>query len=62
VGGVDLGRGTGLSGLADRAAAIDGRLEIDSRPGLGTIVRAGLPCPALAPGRGLGATASAPDE
>jgi signal transduction histidine kinase len=44
VGGADLGRGTGLRGLAERVAAIDGRLEIDSRPGEGTIVRAGLPC------------------
>jgi signal transduction histidine kinase len=45
VGGADLDRGTGLRGLADRVAAIDGRLEIDSEPGQGTIVRAGLPCP-----------------
>jgi signal transduction histidine kinase len=44
-GGADLDRGTGLRGLADRVAAIDGRLEIDSKAGQGTIVRAGLPCP-----------------
>jgi signal transduction histidine kinase len=45
VGGADLARGTGLRGLADRVAAIDGRLEIDSKPGHGTIIRADLPCP-----------------
>ena len=51
VGGADLNRGTGLHGLADRMAAIDGGLEIDSRRGQGTIVRAGLPCPEPTPGR-----------
>jgi signal transduction histidine kinase len=60
VGGADLGQGTGLGGLAERVAAIGGRLEIDSKPGQGTIVRAGLPCPE--PARALGATVSAPDE
>jgi len=51
VGGADLGRGTGLRGLADRVAAIDGRLEIDSKPGHGTIVRAGLPSQRAPEGR-----------
>ena len=37
--------GTGLRGLADRVAALDGRLEIDSKPGQGTMVRATIPCP-----------------
>ncbi|MGH3478853.1 MAG: sensor histidine kinase, partial [Nocardioidaceae bacterium] len=37
VGGADLDRGAGVRGLADRVAAIDGRLEIDSKPGRGTI-------------------------
>jgi signal transduction histidine kinase len=54
VGGARPSRGTGLRGLADRVAAIDGRLEIDSKPGRGTIVRAGLPCPEPARGRGFG--------
>jgi signal transduction histidine kinase len=54
-------RGTGLRGLAYRVAAIDGRLEIDSTP-QGTIVRARLPCPDAARGRGPGATVSAPDQ
>ena len=53
VGGADLDRGTGLHGLADRVGAIDGRLEIDSKPGQGTIVRAGLPCPEPTRGRDL---------
>jgi signal transduction histidine kinase len=53
VGGADPDRSTGLRGLADRVAAIDGRLEIDSEPGQGTIVRAGLPCSEPAPSRDL---------
>jgi signal transduction histidine kinase len=42
-GGADLARGTGLRGLAERVAAIGGRLEIESGPGRGTLVRARLP-------------------
>ncbi|WP_338071055.1 sensor histidine kinase [Actinomadura bangladeshensis] len=34
----------GLSGLADRAATIDGMLIVDSPPGGPTIIRADLPC------------------
>jgi signal transduction histidine kinase len=44
VGGADPSRGTGLRGLADRLAALDGRLEVESRPGEGTVVRAEVPC------------------
>jgi signal transduction histidine kinase len=44
VGGADPAAGTGLRGLADRLAALDGRLEVDSPPGQGTIVRAKVPC------------------
>jgi PAS domain S-box-containing protein len=43
VGGADLGRGSGLQGLCDRVAAVNGMLHIDSRPGTGTVVRAWLP-------------------
>jgi signal transduction histidine kinase len=43
VGGADIGRGTGLRGLIDRLAAIDGRLDVDSEPGQGTTVRASIP-------------------
>jgi len=43
VGGVDPKRGSGIVGLRDRAAAIGGRLEVES-DGHGTVVRADLPC------------------
>jgi signal transduction histidine kinase len=44
VGGADATRGTGLRGLADRVAALDGQLRIDSPTGGGTTVRAYIPC------------------
>lgn len=44
VGGVDTARGTGLRGLADRLAAVDGVLHIHSPAGGGTRIRAELPC------------------
>ena len=44
VGGADPASGTGLRGLADRLAALDGRLEVHSPPGGGTVVRANIPC------------------
>jgi signal transduction histidine kinase len=43
VGGADP-NGSGLRGLADRVAALDGRLRIDSPAGAGTRVTAELPC------------------
>src|SRR3954468_18528867 len=43
-GGADPRRGTGLRGLADRVEALDGRLQVTSRPGEGTTIRADLPC------------------
>jgi signal transduction histidine kinase len=43
VGGADPVGGTGLQGLADRIAALDGRLEVESPPGGGTTVRARIP-------------------
>src|SRR5919202_1769890 len=43
VGGADPSAGTGLRGLADRLAALDGRLEVHSPPGRGTLVRANIP-------------------
>jgi PAS domain S-box-containing protein len=42
-GGAELRPGSGLQGLCDRIAAIDGTLTIDSTPGAGTVVRARLP-------------------
>ena len=44
VGGADPAAGTGLRGLADRLAALDGRLEVQSPPGGGTVIRANIPC------------------
>jgi signal transduction histidine kinase len=44
VGGADPENGTGLRGLADRLAVLEGRLEIDSERGRGTTVRAQIPC------------------
>jgi signal transduction histidine kinase len=44
VGGADERAGTGLQGLADRVAALDGTLRILSPPGVGTVVTAELPC------------------
>jgi signal transduction histidine kinase len=44
VGGADESTGTGLRGLADRVAALDGTLRISSPPGRGTVVRAEFPC------------------
>jgi signal transduction histidine kinase len=43
VGGADFWGGTGLQGLRDRVAAVDGTLQIDSAPAAGTVVRARLP-------------------
>jgi signal transduction histidine kinase len=42
-GGADVAAGSGLRGLADRVGALDGELEVDSRAGSGTTVRASLP-------------------
>ena len=43
-GGARIGAGSGLSGLADRVAALDGRLMLDSPLGAGTTLTAELPC------------------
>jgi PAS domain S-box-containing protein len=43
VGGADPTAGSGLRGLADRVAALDGALTVESEPGAGTTVRATLP-------------------
>jgi signal transduction histidine kinase len=44
VGGADPARGTGLAGLARRAASVDGIFEIDSPPGGPTLLTVDLPC------------------
>ena len=43
-GGASIDAGSGLRGLADRVAALDGRLLLDSPSGSGTLVRVELPC------------------
>ena len=43
-GGADPAAGSGLRGLADRLAALDGGLEVISPPGAGTVLRAEIPC------------------
>jgi signal transduction histidine kinase len=43
VGGADAGRGSGLRGLADRVASLDGTLSLDSPAGGGTRLRAEIP-------------------
>jgi signal transduction histidine kinase len=44
IGGAPARGGSGLTGLADRVAALGGRLTITSPPGGGTTIRADLPC------------------
>jgi signal transduction histidine kinase len=44
VGGADPALGTGLRGLADRAASVDGHFEVWSPIGGPTVIRAELPC------------------
>ena len=43
IGGAEAARGSGLRGLADRVAALDGTLSLDSPAGCGTCVRAEIP-------------------
>ncbi|HET6869622.1 MAG TPA: PAS domain-containing protein [Solirubrobacteraceae bacterium] len=43
VGGAEVRPGSGLQGLRDRIASVNGSLTIDSHPGAGTILRARLP-------------------
>jgi signal transduction histidine kinase len=44
IGGADPARGTGLRGLADRLAVLEGRLEVESAKGEGTTITASIPC------------------
>ncbi|WP_418957257.1 sensor domain-containing protein [Streptomyces tritici] len=43
-GGADPGRGSGLTGLADRVAVLDGTLTISSPSGGPTLIRVEIPC------------------
>jgi signal transduction histidine kinase len=42
-GGADPTKGSGLRGLTDRVAALEGTLEVDSPPGEGTRITAEIP-------------------
>jgi len=44
VGGADASQGTGLRGMADRLAALDGRVSVVSPEGQGTHISARIPC------------------
>jgi signal transduction histidine kinase len=44
IGGAVPGHGSGLRGLADRVAALDGSLEVNSSAAAGTTVTATIPC------------------
>ena len=48
-GGADPAAGSGLRGLQDRLAAVDGTLTVESPPGGGTQLRGRLPCAAPRP-------------
>ncbi len=48
IGGADPSRGSGLRGLSDRVAAVDGALEVQSPPGEGTLLKARIPVRVLA--------------
>jgi signal transduction histidine kinase len=54
VGGADLSAGSGLRGLHDRVAALDGALQVDSPAGGGTRITAEIPL--APPARGGSAT------
>ena len=64
-GGARLDRGSGLLGLQDRVAAMNGVLDVESPPGGGTTLTATLPRPSPAavsqpaPGPRAGSTRSA---
>ncbi|HJP66874.1 MAG TPA: ATP-binding protein, partial [Actinomycetota bacterium] len=45
IGGADPTKGSGLRGLSDRVAVVDGTLEIDSPAGGGTTLRCRIPVP-----------------
>jgi signal transduction histidine kinase len=48
IGGADPSRGSGLRGLADRVAVVDGTLDVESPPGGGTRLKVRIPVRVLA--------------
>jgi signal transduction histidine kinase len=57
-GGADERKGSGLQGLRDRVAALDGRFMVISEPGEGTLIRARIPCRSKRPAAEAHAEAS----
>jgi signal transduction histidine kinase len=49
VGGADASRGSGLLGLTDRVAVVNGTFNVHSPPGQGTALRCVVPVPAVVP-------------
>jgi signal transduction histidine kinase len=43
-GGADMANGSGLRGLADRVAALDGQFVVSSDANGGSVIRAEIPC------------------
>ena len=43
VGGADPANGSGLRGLKDRVDALDGKIELESPPGVGTTLTVEIP-------------------
>jgi PAS domain S-box-containing protein len=62
IGGADPSRGTGLRGLADRVAALDGTLTAQSPAGGGTRVRAEIPLSDIVSATGLPDTTIVSDQ
>lgn len=53
LGGVHLG----MTGMSERLQIVGGHLDVESTPGVGTVIRATVPCPptAVGPLRAIGA-------
>jgi signal transduction histidine kinase len=49
IGGADVTKGSGLTGLRDRVEALGGILSISSQPGVGTSLHARIPFEAASP-------------
>ena len=49
IGGVNVTKGSGITGLRDRVEALGGTLSISSQPGIGTELRATIPFEAPSP-------------
>ena len=57
IGGADVTKGSGITGLRDRVEALGGILSISSQPGMGTELHATIPFEAASPTHSDGAAA-----